>query len=199
VSGSEQQAFLEALQQLEKRFAEGGQHRETDEETAEAIVGLILERERLRQGVAGGTTDGHAVDKRTLSKMAEWDSDDPSMLTLEKVFRRLANGRGIDAVVLLKRAITDRQRAVSEEQRRRASAPRRQHPVQVLVEQIVALNPAISAKKLERALRREVGRGVILLIDETEIQPCDESFKAVKLSGLDDRLSDARKKIAKAG
>ncbi len=199
MKADDQSAFLNSLAQLEENFNEGGHQGESDGELAAAIIAFVLERERLRRGVAGETPSGDAVDKETLSKMAAWDSDDPAMLALEKVFRRLASGREKDAIALLKRVIIDRALAVSQAQRRRASTPRHQHPVQELIERIVANRPNASAKELEKALRSEVGKGVILDMDDIEIHPRNEKFKAIKVSGLRDRLTDARKKIAKAG
>ncbi len=199
MTGAEQKVFLESLKKLEEGFSEGGHHGESDREIAEAMIKFVIERERLRRGVAAGTPSGVAVDMETLTQMAGWDSDDPAMLVLEKVFRRLATGRGNEAVVLLKRVITDRALAVSQAQRRRASAPREQHPVQELIERIVATRPGISAKELERALRNEEGKEVIFDMDDVDIHPRNENFKVIKVSGLRDRLTDARKKIAKAG
>ncbi len=199
MTGSEQQVYLERLKELEERFSQGGHEGESDIEIAEAIIRLVIERERLRSGVTAGTSSGVAVDMQTLTKMAGWDSDDPAMLALEKVFRRLATGRGKDAISLLKRVIIDRALAASQAQRRRASTPRHQHPVQELIERIVTSRPNASAKELEKALRSEVGKGVILDMDDIEIHPLNEKFKAIKVSGLRDRLTDARKKIAKAG
>ena len=131
--------------------------------------------------------------------MAEWDTDDPALSHLEKALRRFASGRGVDAVTLLKRAITTRQQAVSDDQRRRASMPREQDPLDQLIESIVAEIPNISAKELYRALYREIGKGIIASINDIEIELIDRSRGPIKVSGLKDRLTRAKRKIAKAG
>lgn len=199
MSTKQQQSLADRLLELEKQFSDEEPLNESDSQVADAILDHILERERLSYGVVDGTPEAGAVDNATLTKMSEWDTDDPAMLHIEKVLRRLAIGRGADAVTLLKRAITARQQAVSDEQRRRASLPRKVDPLQQLIEQIVRSRPKISCKELERALRGEIGKGVIFDIDETEISLIDDKRAPVPLSGLKDRLTRAKRKIAKAG
>jgi hypothetical protein len=199
MSNRNQQSFPDRLRELERQFSDGGHPDESDTEIADAILDHILQRERRRRGVVDGTPEADAVDKATVTKMSEWDTDDPELAYLEKALRRLAVGRGIDAVTLLKRAITDRQQAVSDEQRRRASTPRESHPLEKLIESIVAKNPSISAKELVDILCSEVGNGVIAKVRDFEIELVDRSLGPVKVSGVKDRLTRAKKKIAKAG
>jgi hypothetical protein len=194
MSIKQQQTFTDRLLELEQKFCDGDQPDESDAQIADAILDHILERERLSHGVVDGTPAADAIDNATLTKMSEWDSEDPALLHVEKVLRRLAIGRGIDAVTLLKRAMTDRQQAVSDEQRRRASMPRKADPLQQLIEQIVRKRPKLSCKELERALRSE-----IVDIDDTDISLTEDKSDPVPLSGLKDRLTRAKQKIAKAG
>ena len=86
------------------------------------MIELVLQRERLRHGVNVGTVRAAALDKATLAKMASWDSDDPTMSTLEKVFRRLATNRGDEAVALLKRAVAIQNARLQELSGREAEA-----------------------------------------------------------------------------
>jgi hypothetical protein len=199
MSNRTQQSFPDRLLELEKKFCDGGHPDESDAQIADAILDHILERERLSYGVVDGTPEADAVDKATVTKMSEWDTDDPELAYLEKALRRLAIGRTIDAVTLLKRAITDRQQAVSDEQRRRASTPRESHPLDKLIESIAAKNPSISAKELIDVLCSEVGNGIIAKVGDFEIEFVDRSRRPVKVSGVPDRLTRAIKRIAKAG
>lgn len=194
-----QQSLVDRLLELQQQFCDGGHPGESDAQIADAILHHILERERLSHRVVDGTPAGSAVDNATLKKMAEWDTDDPALAHLEKVLRRFARGRRVDAVTLLKRAITARQNAVSDEQRRRAAMPRKADPLQQLIEQIVRNAPKISCKELDRSLRREIGKDVVLDIDDTDILLTEEKSNPVPLSGLKDRLRRAKQKIAKAG
>ena len=77
--------------------------------------------------------------------------------------------------------------------------PREQDPLDQLIESIVAEIPNISAKELYRALYREIGKGVIANMNDNHIDLADRSRGPVKVSGLKDRLTRAKRKIAKAG
>jgi hypothetical protein len=199
MSIKQQQTFTDRLLELEQKFCDGGHPDDSDTQIADAMLDHILQRERLRRGVVDGTPEADAVDRATITTMSGWDTDNPELAYLEKVLRRLAIGRGVDAVALLKRAITDRQKAVSDEQRRRASLPRKADPLQQLIEQMVRSRPGISRKELERVLWGEIGKGVILDIDDTDILLIEDKSDPVPLSGLKDRLTRAKQKIAKAG
>jgi hypothetical protein len=194
-----QQSFLDILLELGQRFSNDEQHEVSNEQAAADLVHLVLETRRRCHGVVGDTPEGDAVDADTIAKMTGWDADDPALLTAEKVLRRFATGRGVDGVVLLKRAITDRQLAISDEQRRRASAPREFNQLQALIERMVRDRPTISAKELEKRLHQEIGNGVVQDMDDTEITLAYGTKTSVKVSGLKDRLTDAKKKIAEAG
>jgi hypothetical protein len=193
-----QSEFEAALTALEKRFIKEERPNETDEDIANAILDLVLSRERLRRGVADDTPEAETVDAETIARMQTWDTDDSEMSTLEKVFRKLASGTGPSAVVLLRDAITKRQRAVSEAQSERARTERAPRPFDALLVQIVKANPTISAKGLERTLGAEVGKGVIFTIDEDEgeIILCDDKAKPIKTAGLKDRLTRLKKKYS---
>ena len=69
-------------------------------EAADQVIDLILWRERLRNGLEATPQDQQRSDTRTIEALRSMDSDDPELLVLEKVFRRLANGRGGDAMRL---------------------------------------------------------------------------------------------------
>ena len=187
------------LREHEERFIRAGSDGESDEQLANALVRFILERRRILTDVEHGTAAAIAVDQETLRLMAEWDSDAPDLSTVEKVLRRFATGRGLEAVDLLKRAVIARTKALSEEQRRKAKVPRSQHPLDLLIELELRSNPDISEKELVRALERQIGRGVIDEMDGDQIDFRDGS-KPRKISGLKDRLSRAKRRLfAKAG
>lgn len=191
--------FDQHLQQLEDEFVRGEQLGESDEDIARALLEFILKRERLRLGVDADELLAQKVDHQTLTKMSEWDSDDPMLSTVEKVFRKMATGQGTSAVLLLKAAVKAKIQAISDEQRRKAQTPKRANPVNVLIEQMVTRNQAISVKELLRALHGQIGQGVIDDIDDEYITPADGNFEEIKVDGLKDRLTRIKKKIAKAG
>ena len=194
-----QQSFLDILLELGQQFSDDEPAEESNEQVAAGLVNLVLETRRRCQGVVGNTPEGDAVDAETLAKMAGWDSDDPELLIAEKVLRRLATGDGADAIALLKRAVSNRQQAASNEQRRRASKPRKPPPLDELIERLMRAKPKISAKELVKELQREIGNGVILDMDDTEIILTEDQKTPVKISGLKERRTRIKKKIAKAG
>ena len=200
MTGQQKNDFATQLKEHEERFIGAGSDVESDEQLADALVRFILERRRILTDVEHGTAAAVAVDQETLKLMREWDPDDPALSTLEKVLRRFSTGRGVEAIELLKRAVINRAEALSDEQRRKAKVPRRKHPIDVLIDQEVERNPKISAPELERALERQIGKGVIFDMDGDRIDFVDDCIKPVKISGLKDRLTDAKKRaLAKAG
>ena len=199
MSSEQPTPFDQHLHQLEDEFVRGEQLGESDEDIARALLEFVLKRERLRHGIDGNELLVQKVDIQTLTKMTEWDSDDPMLSTVEKAFRKMATGQGTSAVRLLKAAVNAKIQAISNEQRRKAQTPKRANPVNSLIEQIVTRNPAISMKELLRTLHGQIGQGVIDDIDEEYITPADGKFEEIKVDGLKDRLTRIKKKIAKAG
>jgi hypothetical protein len=195
MTASNQREFEAALATLVRDFIGEESGSESSDELGCALVEFVLRRERLRRGVETDSLEALAVDAATLEKMRIWDSNDPHMSTLEKVFRRLATGRHADGAKLLRTAVLSKIQSVSEAQRRRASTPREPNSFNVLIEQIVRENPGISEKELLRALDGHVRGGVIDEITDTEIICRDGSEYAV--SGLKDRLSAIKKKISR--
>lgn len=189
-------AFSTQQNALGENFISRERNGESDGEIAEAMLEFTLKRERVRHNVSDNTDQAAALDQATIEKMRSWDSDDPDMMVLEKVFRRIATGQGSEGITLLKKAIESKAEAISASQRKRASSPRRLHPVDNLIKNLVAANPSISCKELLRSLSGQVGKGVILDIDDDWITPETEGCKLISVGGLADRLSRVKKKIA---
>lgn len=189
-------SLQEKLAELDRDFVAAERQGETDDQLAAAVLEWILQRERVRHQVVADTDAAHQVDQQTIQKMCDWDSNDPGMSTVEKILRRLAVGRGKDAMSLV-RGLQEEARLLSEEMRRRASVPRKLHPVDELIEQVVRLQPTISEKLLLRKLEGEVGGDVISTItDAGVIEPHDPDYPSLEVSGLKNRLSRIKKKIS---
>ena len=198
--------LADRLRKHEELFAASGTDDESDESLAKEMFRFVLERRRILADVPDGSQAAVMVDKQTLQLMQEWDSENPEMSTLEKVLRRMATGREVAAIELLKRAVTDKATALSQDQRRKAKMPRQKHPLDGMIDNELKRNPRITAAELERSLEKQIGRGVILDMDGDEIDFVDglvkprKRVKSIKISGLKDRLTDARKRaLAKAG
>jgi len=183
------------------RFLRDERAGESDAKIADEILKLIIECERLRHRVREGTSKAAAVDQQTRTKMKSWDSDDPSLAIVEKVLKRLAEGRGVDAVVLLKNAIAQRATAFIEKQREKARRPRLKKRLQLseLVEEIVGKHPSISENKLFHELRRK-----LLAMDNPPYSYSGSSFKStnsrypdVQRKNLRQFLYRAKKKLSR--
>jgi hypothetical protein len=193
-SSSDQAGYERDLRALHEEFVASNDLQQSLEELADAALELILAGERLRAGVADDPRLSSLVDLRTLSMMRQWDSNDPGMLMLEKVLRRLAGGRGVAALELLQTAVEARKKALSISQSAKAKQPRSQHPVTILIDEIVAAEPTITRHLLLRKLKGLVGGDVINTINSIDIEPTDPEFGPLKVSGLKDMLSRAKKK-----
>ena len=184
------------LSQIDEDFVQAELPGETDEDVAGAALDWILKRERVRYQVVNDAAKALKVDQLTVQKMLDWDSDDPEMSTIEKILRRLAEGRGLDAMALVGR-LQIKANAISEEMRRRASVSRKQHPVDELIEQLVRRDPTISEKLVLRKLEVEVGGDVISAItDGGVIEPFNTDYPPLEIRGLKNRLSRIKKKIS---
>lgn len=167
---------------------------ETDEQIADAIVDLILKRERIRRGVTD-PNEVFAVDRETLTRAGSWDSSNPEFAVLEKVFRQLAQGNGGGAVAYLKRSIELRAEKLSQKQSQSASAPRpnRRSTVLIAIDEIVQTNPSIKKNDALHQLKRHP---LISEVNSQRIIPEDGS-KDIALSALSTQLTKARAKYRK--
>jgi hypothetical protein len=195
-----QPEFEVALTGLEESFTQGGRPDETNTQIAKAIVTFILKRERRRRGVSDRGRSARIVDSETIAKMQSWDSNDPLMSTLEKVFRRLTSGRGDDAIALLKASITAKAEAVSREQARRGSTQRKLDPFnQIIYNELDKRWPEpLSEPELIAVLKKMAGRSIVKRVSPVVIELDDRDtgyFKDILVSGIRRRLTDLRKRI----
>jgi hypothetical protein len=176
--------FSEKLKQLVAAFLSEERAEETDSEVADALLEFVLNYERLRGQVTVGTDEANSVDAQTIAKMRLWDSNDPTMSTVEKVLRRLAEDRGEDAINLLKASIRTKVMELSKKQAEIAKRPRisQQQPMSGLVEQLVSQDPGISQNQLFQALKRKLAT-----MDNPPYSHSGESFKS-----RDDRFPDIK-------
>jgi hypothetical protein len=196
-----QQEFEVALTGLEESFTQGGRPDETNTQIAKAIVTFILKRERRRRGVSDRGRSARIVDSETIAKMQSWDSNDPLMSTLEKVFRRLTSGRGDDAIALLKASITAKAEAVSREQARRGSTQRKLDPFnQIIYDELNRRWPEwLSEPEFMKILRAMAGRSIVSRVSPVVIELDDPDTgysEDIPVSGVRRRLTDMRKRVA---
>jgi hypothetical protein len=195
-----EKTFAQELDELTATFISTERPEESDGDIAAAVFEFILNYERLRHKVTVGTADARTVDQQTISKMRSWDSNDAAMSTVEKVLRRLAEGRGIEGISLLKDAIRLKAQEFGRQQAKVAEQPRpsRQQPMTGLVEPIVRNQPNISQNALFHALCHQ-----LTTMDEPPYSYSGESFKSknpqfgdVKKIALRKYLERAKKKLS---
>ena len=188
------ESLAELLAELGDDFIAAETDGETNEQIADAIVELILKRERIRRGVIDSNEET-IVDHETITRLGSWDSSNPEFAVLEKVFRQLAQGNGGDAVAYLKRSIELRAEKVSQKQSQTASAPRpgRRSSVLIAIDEIVRSNPNIKEHDAVKQLRKHQ---LIWEVDDDWITPKDESPKIAR-SSLRTHLTNARNKYRK--
>lgn len=188
------ETLAELLGDLSKDFIAAEADGETNEQIADAIVDLILKRERIRRGV-NDPNEATIVDQETSTKLGSWDSADPEFAVLEKVFRQLAQGNGGDAVAYLKRSIELRADKLSRKQSQSASAPRpnRRSTVLIALDEIVQANPSIKKNDALHQLKRHP---LISEVNNQRIIPEDGS-KEIALSALSTQLTKTRAKYRK--
>ena len=189
------QQYASKFRRLLKDFEEGGVSSETDADVVDAFLKLCLDLGRLRQPNTVDTRGKELIDRATLKKMATWDTDDPSLSTIEKIFSRLAEGRGIAAVTLLKNSIRFRAEQTSSEQSRRASTKRKPHPLDNVISKMVKRDPDISAKVVIEKLKASAPDSLLSSVEDGQIFFTDLSLIPLEVSGIPSRLLCIKKKL----
>ena len=141
--------FVEVHSQLSEDWLKKLSKAETDEAAAEMILEFVLQRERMRAGVTKAGAKRDTIDQRTLGTLSNPTKLGPEFSRDEAIFRRLAS-EPLSAVAYLKAAIEQRSRAQSD--RASKGRPSRKDYITEIIEEIVAVNPAISAKEVGEKL-----------------------------------------------
>ena len=170
------------------------------EVVADQVVNLMLWKERIRNGMEATEADRLTSDEATLKRMRSLDSDDPEILALEKVFKRLATGHGADAMRLLERSIGSRHEQLRKRQREIAKKSRAaRHPLSTMVDPIVQSNPNITENDLFHALRKAMTTTANppCLFSADSFKPSDKKHPAVPRKNLRQYLHRAKKKLSR--
>lgn len=172
-----------------------------------AVVGQqvlehILWKERIRLCLDRNEAEWIKADRITLAAMRTMDEDDPTLLALEKMFKRLATGKHAQAMVFIRKAIDHAYDKLRKRQSEIAKKPRRaRHPLSTMVEPIVKSRPDISKNELFHALKRKILSDTApdCIITADTFRPVDERYADVPRSALKHYLYRAKKKVALAG
>jgi hypothetical protein len=185
-----QVAFEDELKRLQDEFLSRRRPNESQEEIGFALLGFILERERIRLQMRLDDPNLLAMHVSRLAKMALPGALGPEHAVAEGVFRRLASDPA-EALAYLNQFIELR----SASQSARASKPRRNRhgTVTRYIRLYLEEYPDASAKDVERELLTISGLNFI--DDEIHVEGSDE--EPVKLANLPSRISDAKKSLRK--
>jgi len=193
----------EAIQAAYEDFVAGGNEQESPEDQARAVLDWILLTERLRHQVGDDPVAAYKVNRLTLHKMRTWDSDDPEMSTLEKIFRKLAIGEGSDAIALITKQIARRSKKMSDlasrgrEARiaRRKTAPTPLDRFNALLEQRMRTKPDITSGQMQQEIERLQGGDLVECVTEDgEIRLRGFDGRHPKMSGIANRMTRIKKK-----
>ena len=181
------QTFEEAQASLIKKWLDEAPAGETPDAVGDALVDFIIRSELLRHGVDIKDPTAESITRDTLAQLSNPLVLGPEHSIAEVVFRRLAVGSR-EAVEYLEQHVSSRSAAQSK----RAQAPRKRRldSISRLVNDIVSLDPKLSAK----AVRAELKEIPSIKIIGDEIINRQDACR-LKLSLLPSRVSDAKKRF----
>ncbi len=174
------------------------------EQVAAEVLEWILWRERLRNNLEKSSHDRERSDRKTIAALKSMDSNDPMLLAAEKVFKRLANDQGDQAMRLVQAAIENKQAAFNNRQRKIAKKLRSktQHPISRMISPIVEKNPKIKVNELFNALRsvskNNPAAPCHFDFSKNEFITNDGKWHAIKRENLSDYLYRAKQRIKRA-
>lgn len=131
-----------------KRHSDIGVNRAGEKQVLE----FILQHRRILLGVKKGTKLAAQVDKETLKRMSAMDVNEPKLLTIEKMIKRLARGEGVKGLTLLETKLKEDANAISQRQRELGRREKRN------------LDPL--TKRIERRLKQKITLTCKEFIDE---------------------------------
>jgi hypothetical protein len=174
------------------------------EQVAEQVLDWILWRERLRNNLEKTVASHKESDAKTIRALKSMDTNNPQLVLLEKVFKRLVNGRGKDAMHLLHTAIQNKENEITKRQSRigKASRPKGRHPLSSMVDPIVERNIKIKSNDLFHALmalaKNNHPTPCQFDFSKNAFIPLNKSFDPVPKKNLADYLFRAKARIKRA-
>lgn len=178
-----------AIEALNKEFESKQKDGESDDALGAALLDFILERERIRRGIASGSPYSNQVDQETLETLRTASLEDPNFALPEAVFRRLGNAPS-EAIRYLTSAVEQRSERMS--QIARQPRPSAINPFGEIIDEIVERYPQITRNELLQKLKKNedlhVFEGKILF---------KETRHEMQISGLSQALNRSKKRINK--
>lgn len=185
-----QAEFEDELKLLQDEFLSRQRPNEPPEEIGFALLGFILERERIRFQMRRDDPNLLAMYVSRLAKLAIPNALGPEHAVAEAVFRRLAADPA-EAAAYLNRFIE--MRSASQSARASKRRTKRHGTVTQYIRLYLEEYPEASAKEVEAEL--STIDGLVFIDGEIRVDGSDE--EPVKVTNLPSRISDARKSLRK--
>jgi len=200
------------IDKLLRKYLQQESDTESDQVKMNAFVDLAFDIRLVQLRVESGTPEAKRVEADVILKLQQFDPDDPALAIVAPIFRRLGIGRAQKAADYLEKAIDHRQKVLDEahsaRQSENARAPRPPHILNEIIEKIAGRDPDITYTELLNQLESMTGQEIIEDIDEPTSTLTEEKerkiyfrekegfdTKPLKISGLPNRLTKAKKKI----
>ncbi|MCZ8018847.1 hypothetical protein [Novosphingobium sp.] len=184
----DERPFEQVQKDLTDQFVRDEPATETDEELGNAVLGVILQSERLRHGVEASGPKQAEVDRETINRLYNQTELGPEHVFAESIFKRLAVDPA-SAMRHYRQAIDQRNRTQS--QRAKSARPRSYDSITRLINDIVRDDPALKTTAVLDELAAIDG----IIISDGEIRNTQDA-ETMKVSNLPSRVSDARKRFS---
>ena len=176
-----------------KRHSDIGVNRAGEKQVLE----FILQHRRILLGVKKGTKLAAQVDKETLKRMSAMDVNEPKLLTIEKMIKRLARGEGVKGLKLLETKLKEDTKAISQRQRELGRREKRNlDPLTKRIERRLNQKKTLTCKEfIDELARSAPGRMVDEVDSVNGLVWLLEKSEPVTFGAIANRFTRAKKRV----
>ena len=176
-----------------KRHSDIGVNRAGEKQVLE----FILQHRRILLGVKKGTKLAAQVDKETLKLMSAMDVNEPKLLTIEKMIKRLARGEGVKGLKLLETKLKEDTKAISQRQRELGRREKRNlDPLTKRIERRLNQKKTLTCKEFIDELARSAPDSVVDEVDSVNgLVWLLEKSEPVTFGAIANRFTRAKKRV----
>ena len=176
-----------------KRHSDIGVNRAGEKQVLE----FILQHRRILLGVKKGTKLAAQVDKETLKRMSAMDVNEPKLLTIEKMIKRLARGEGVKGLKLLETKLKEDTKAISQRQRELGRREKRNlDPLTKRIERRLNQKKTLTCKEFIDELARSAPDSVVDEVDSVNgLVWLLEKSEPVTFGAIANRFTRAKKRV----
>ena len=161
------------------------------------VLEFILQHRRILLGVKKGTKLAAQVDKETLKRMSAMDVNEPKLLTIEKMIKRLARGEGVKGLTLLETKLKEDTKAISQRQRELGRREKRNlDPLTKRIERRLNQKKTLTCKEfIDELARSAPGRMVDEVDSVNGLVWLLEKSEPVTFGAIANRFTRAKKRV----